>query len=372
MRILLYIVLGFVSLIGIVLLGAWIYVTKIYSVTEASNLLVPTATFSQENVDIIYNLSNEFENETEIAFAYINAEAVSYYGISREQDSIVTISNKDRVFEIGSITKVMTAQVMAELVEKGDLDLEASILDYIPIKNERLRPIKLKHLPNHTSGLPRMPDNLKLKLNDPYKDYGKTELYEYLSDFDKDVEVGVVSDYSNLGFGIIGHIVELVSGDSLESLYQQYIFEPMLMSNSSSYREKVLNMARPGNGMLGAPGYYWNFDVLAAAGAVKSSVSQMTSYIRFLIEDNPVSSMMRMSTFVSEKENLGQALIIKKYGDGASIFWHNGATGGFRSCMAFEPKSKKGVVVLSNLNIAEKRKANIDQLCFKLLKSFLS
>ncbi len=109
-----------------------------------------------------------------ISIAIIQGGKICYYGVIKTNDSIKPIDNQSKIFEIGSITKVFTSTVLASLVEKKKIRLTDEINGYysFPFKNNVI--ISFESLANHTSGLPRLPENLDLH-NDvnPYKDYGK-------------------------------------------------------------------------------------------------------------------------------------------------------------------------------------------------------
>lgn len=132
----------------------------------------------------IFAETKEFPNNTQLAIAILQNGTTNFYGIKREYDTIFPIDNHDSVFEIGSISKVFTATLLADMVVNNQLGLDDNINDYLewPLKGDVK--ITFKQLSNHTSGLPRLPTNLPLDsvdLQNPYKDYDEQKLKHYLT-----------------------------------------------------------------------------------------------------------------------------------------------------------------------------------------------
>src|SRR5215470_11566316 len=129
----------------------------------------------------------------------------------------------DTVFEIGSITKVFTALLLAEMVGRGEVALDDPAAKFLP---ERVRmpeyqgvPITLLDLATYTSGLPRMPNNFAPKdPTNPYADYTADQLYDFLSGYKLAYTPGKHYEYANLGFGLLGHVLSLRAGKSSEEL----------------------------------------------------------------------------------------------------------------------------------------------------------
>src|SRR5688572_3124954 len=123
----------------------------------------------------------------------------------------------DSVFEIGSVTKAFTGILLAESVRRGEVKLYDPANNYlppegqIPAKGKDL--VTLWHLVTHTSGLPRLPDNIDRKTffsENPYSTYTVAQLYEFLHR--TQLRPGKQHAYSNLGMGLLGHILALAAG----------------------------------------------------------------------------------------------------------------------------------------------------------------
>lgn len=137
--------------------------------------------YPKEIAEIVFSKSKDLPNNAQLSIAIIQNGITNYYGITKINDTIKPVENQNKFFEIGSITKVFTSTVLASLVENKKLKLTDEINSYYPFAFKDSIKLTFESLANHTSGLPRLPENLDLT-NDlnPYKSYGKTKIEEYL------------------------------------------------------------------------------------------------------------------------------------------------------------------------------------------------
>ena len=264
----------------------------------------------------------------------------------------------DTIFEIGSITKVFTSLVLADMVNRNEVAFDDPAAKYLP-ENVRMperngKSITLLDLSTHSSGLPPLPSNLKPKdLCNPYADYSLDDLYQFLSGYELPRDPGSEFEYSNLGGGLLGHLLAYRAGTDYESLIGTRITRPLSMPDtgitlSSSMKER---MATGHTAML-APAANWDLPTLAGAGALRSSANDMLTFLEAFIgyKESPLAPAMK--AMLEVRRPAGQAkiglgwLVISP--DGQEVAWHNGGTGGFRSFIGFDPKARIGVVVLSN------------------------
>jgi len=128
----------------------------------------------------------------------------------------------DTLFEIGSVTKVFTALLLADLTEDGKVGLDDPVESHLPSGvnvPERGGPITLRELALHHSGLPRLPTNMNpADPANPYADYSVEQLYAFLSGHELARDVGAQYEYSNLGYGLLGHaLTSRTSGSATAS-----------------------------------------------------------------------------------------------------------------------------------------------------------
>ncbi|NQZ75855.1 MAG: beta-lactamase family protein [Ekhidna sp.] len=323
---------------------------------------------------LIFNSIKSFPNNTEFSVALIKNGAVSFIGLTKKDDSIRFIENHQSAFEIGSLTKVFTATLLASLVVEEKLKLEDHIQDYLDLKVNIAKPITFRQLANHTSGLPRLPSNFEVSAvhqSNPFKHYNKRKLAEYLrSEVNLSHEPGTKYEYSNLGSGLLGFELAQITDSPYESLLYERIFNKYDMPHSTSNREtleaKLINGLNP-DGDITAN---WDFEALAGAGAIISTVEDLSHFALAQFEEtNRELTLTQRPTFrVGNKMSIGLGWHILKRKKDLELIWHNGATGGYRSSMALDLERKNGVVILSNVSAFHKHAEKIDQLCFKLME----
>jgi CubicO group peptidase (beta-lactamase class C family) len=146
--------------------------------------------------------------------------------------------NGDTIFEIGSVTKVFTSLVLADLAQRGEVALTDPIAKYLPtsvkVPERAGRSIALQDLATHTSGLPRLPTNLVPKDRaNPYADYTVEQLYQFLSTYELPRDIGLQYEYSNLGGGLLGHVLERRAGLGYEALVRSRVTGPLGMMDTS-------------------------------------------------------------------------------------------------------------------------------------------
>jgi CubicO group peptidase (beta-lactamase class C family) len=265
----------------------------------------------------------------------------------------------DSVFEIGSVTKAFTALLLTDMVERGEVRLSDSVSKFLPDgvrMPRRGREITLGDLATHTSGLPRVPTNLSPKsMADPYVDYTPARLYEFLTSYELTREPGEKWEYSNLGSGLLGHVLARRAGSDFETLARMRLFGPLDMMNTWQHLPKHLEdrMAAGHNAQL-APVAYWNWDALAGAGAFRSDAGDMLEFLAANLGHKKSGLAPAMAAMLLPRipatPTMGQAIgwnTVIRPGK-TEIVLKDGGTFGFSSAIAFDPKRGAGIVILSN------------------------
>jgi len=264
------------------------------------------------------------------------------------------------IFEIGSITKVFTSLLLADMVERGEVALTDPVAKYLPpgvkIPERNGHQITFEDLSTHTSGLPRLPANLDPKdPANPYADYSVEQLYEFLSGYQLTRDIGSQYEYSNLGGGLLGHVLARRAGMDYEKLVRTRICEPLGMHDTGiALSAEMKTRFSAGHNAALQRVAYWDLPTLAGAGALRSTADDLAIFLAANLGyvKSPLAPAIgrmlavRRPTGVPGLEvGLGWHI---SGGQAGEIVWHNGGTGGFRSFVGFERKTGKGVVVLSN------------------------
>jgi serine-type D-Ala-D-Ala carboxypeptidase/endopeptidase len=266
----------------------------------------------------------------------------------------------DTIFEIGSITKVFTSLLLADMVQRGEVALTDPVSKYLPagvkMPERGGRQITLQDLATHTSGLPRLPSNLTPKdPANPYADYSVEQLYQFLSSYELTRDIGSQYEYSNLGGGLLGHVLARRAGMDYETLVRSRILAPLKMTSTGiTLSPGMKARLAVGHDDKLVPVANWDLPTLAGAGALRSSANDMLIFLAANLGYIKSPLAPAMAAMLKVRRPTGTPGLEIALGwhistrDGLEIIWHNGGTGGYRSFVGFEQKSGVGVVVLSN------------------------
>jgi len=263
----------------------------------------------------------------------------------------------DTLFEIGSITKVFTATLLADAVLKGQATLEDPVTRFLPADwltaDSPLQKVTLLDLTTHTSGLLRLPKDLASGADpaDPYAHFTVERLRASLRSLtEEDFETRGTFAYSNLGVGLLGVLLEKISGKPYESLLAETILAPLGMTSTFVQRAPddlpVALAPRFATGHSGGkPVSHWHLASLSGAGAIVSSARDLMQFARARwAEETPDSLREAMALAARpQRGDLGLGWFVGK--DGLS---HDGGTGGFRSELRIDPARKSASLKLVN------------------------
>jgi D-alanyl-D-alanine-carboxypeptidase/D-alanyl-D-alanine-endopeptidase len=267
------------------------------------------------------------------------------------------------LFEIGSITKVFTGILLAEMAARGEVRLEQPVAELLPrdvvVPSRNGRQIRLVDLSTHSSGLPRMPDNFTPgDSGNPYVDYTVAQLYDFLRRHELRRDVGVESEYSNVGVGLLGHALARRAGTSYEALVTTRVLEPLRMT-STKITLSPADVARlaPGHNARGRQVPNWDLaEAFAGAGALRSNVDDMLSFLAANLTPPPETSTLGRAIRSAQNAHFkgaggrtgglgwGRSLLKRE----RHVLTHSGGTGGYNTFVGVDPERRLGVVVLSN------------------------
>ena len=311
-----------------------------------------------KKVDTVARKYIQKSNTVGVIIGIINGGKTYTYSYGETIKHNGKLPNADNFFEIGSITKTFTATLLAYYVNEGKIKLTDPIAKFLPdsvAANPQLHSITLQELANHTSGLARLPDNLVPHAADPlnpYKDYTKELLYAYLKTCKLESKPGEKYAYSNLAVGLLGNILETVNGEPFSQMVREVISKPLLMFSTDQYLNPLLapRFVQVYNAS-GQPTEPWDFDGLAACGALRSTLNDMLLYAKANLHPgtDKLSQAIALTHKVTFSKDVKIALawhvIIV---NGVEYYYHNGITNGSNCFMAFNPEKNIAVVVLSN------------------------
>lgn len=263
------------------------------------------------------------------------------------------------VFEIGSITKTFTGILLADMVNRGEVRLDQPVAELLPagthVPSRNGRVITLGDLSSQISGLPRLPDNMpQADPMNPYADFTVAQLYDFLARYELPRDPGSKYEYSNLGVGLLGHALAVRAGKSYEALVRERVLQPLGMTHTGVTLDAAMKAhMSEGHDAAGAVVPLWDLPTLAGAGALRSSLDDMMKFLAANISppDNAVGRAIALSHTPRFTVNTALSLALNWHissFQGDTLIWHNGGTAGFRTIIAWNPRTHAGAVLLGN------------------------
>jgi CubicO group peptidase (beta-lactamase class C family) len=267
--------------------------------------------------------------------------------------------DEDTLFEIGSMTKVFTALLLADMALKGEVSLDDPAAKYLPegatMPSRGGREITLRNLTMQNSGLPRLPDNLRFAdPDDPYADYIEADLLAFLSRYELPRDIGSEYEYSNLGVGVLGYVLGRAAGSDYETLLRERILDPLGMEDTAIELSAAQQqrLAQPHDAYM-RPTKPWRIPTMAGAGALRSTGEDMLIFLAAALDPaSPIGSAMELTLSerldqagTTNQTALGWMIMPAPQGE---VWLHGGGTGGFRTFMGVQREAGRAVVVLTN------------------------
>ncbi|MEO8699945.1 MAG: serine hydrolase domain-containing protein [Kofleriaceae bacterium] len=271
--------------------------------------------------------------------------------------------NGRTLFDLGSMTKVYTGLLLADAVQRREVDLEAPIADLMPpgvtVPTRDGVAITAKHLALHSSGLPLFPPSLVQRKTppDPFAGYGDDAFYQDVIATQLVTPPGKTIELSHFGTGLLAVAVGRKIGTGYAKALGDRVLAPLAL------RDTVLALpagaaARRAIGTDDElkPISRWTWGALAGAGGLISDVRDLLLLVDAELDAAAGSKgTLRAAMRLSQEPQLDAAGDNEALGwniDGAGRLWHDGSTGGFRGFIGFDPKTKRGVVVLASTQSA--------------------
>ncbi len=327
-----------------------------------------------------------------ISVGVIRGEDKAVFGYGRVNFDSDRRPDGDTIYEIGSITKVFTALLLADMAQNRIVNPTDPVGEFLPCSVQMPKyddtEITLIDLVSHLSGLPRLPSGLN-KFSDylslafvknPYASYTPQRLYLFLSKHKLQNKPGAEYRYSNLGMGLLGHALARKQTSTFEDLVVSRICEPLNMKDTriTLLPEQKSRLAQGYDGVftifslcLSFPATNWDIPPpLSGAGALRSTVNDLLKFLaanmglrRTLL--TPAMETTQVARHkISPTMSIAMGWHIQRFNGDDTIIWHNGGTGGYRSYMGFSKNHRVAVVILSNST------SSVDEAGIRILKAF--
>ena len=279
----------------------------------------------------------------------------------------------DTLFEIGSASQLFTASATAVLVKEKQFSWQSPVNPLLPKDadppNWQGKSMRIFDLATHSAALPRLPLNLDPKANraNPYAHFTQQDLYRNISQAQFPYALGQKYEYSQYGYAILGHALELRTAKTYETILRETLTTPLNLKSTTTEPnpQQLKNLAR---GHLGlAPAENWDYNAMIGDGGIYTSAKDMLQFLGahlglFKNSLTPILKPLqaRYLTTHLEHTHIGYAWHITQK-DADPIHWISGITGGYSAFIGMNILQRKGVVVLSNTS------ESIDEIGFNLL-----
>jgi CubicO group peptidase (beta-lactamase class C family) len=271
--------------------------------------------------------------------------------------------NGDTIFEIGSVSKVFTALLLAEMVRKGEVGLADPVAKSLPLgvklPERNGRSITLLDLATHTSGLPFMPNELPPLSDSIAAKNSDAQLYQFVARYQLSRDTGTEWDYSNIGYWLLGQALASRAGTDYENLLRTRVITPLKLTSTSVTPSAEMKarlavghnaVLQPSPSFSAVPPY----GSMAAAGGLLSTANDLLTLLSVAMGYERSQLAPAIMSMLSTRRPMPQAgveqalgwVVIGKGDD--QLIVHEGGTWGYASYVAWDPKSRVGVVVLSN------------------------
>lgn len=260
------------------------------------------------------------------------------------------VPDGDTAFEIGSVSKVFTSLLLADMVVRGEVKLSDPVSKYLPpsvhVPTRNGKQITLLDLATHYSGLPRMPSNFSW-------DYSAEQTYDFLNHYELPRDPGQRYEYSNFAVGLLGQILALRAGTNYETLLRTRITGPLQMSRTAIHLTPEMKADFiPGHGFGMGKAPAWEVPALAGAGGIRSTADDLLIFLaaNMSILDSPLQPAMKKMLSVHRTSGPGSEIALGWFiaTTRNGVVFHNGETNGYHAFLGYDPHRKIGVVVLSD------------------------
>jgi CubicO group peptidase (beta-lactamase class C family) len=292
-----------------------------------------------------------------LAVAWVDADGTVFAQSGRFGAGDDRAITPDTHFQIGSVTKVFTALLLAETERAGRVKRDDPAAKYLLPAGDpdqsKLAGLTLLTLTTHTAGLPRVPTDFT---EEDRKDYTREKLVAALRRDGAAAKPGSPVLYSNFGVQLLGQSLAAAWGTTYAAALEAHVLAPLTLRSTSL---ALVGVAPPPDlapaQVNGQSVPAWTFDSMAPSGALVSSARELAAFLAFCLSqtDSPLRpalvETMKPQRPVPNGGHIGFGWFITADRE-RPVYWHNGATAGYHAFLAFCPATGRGVAFLANSN----------------------
>lgn len=262
------------------------------------------------------------------------------------------------VFEIGSVSKTMTAFLVQHLVSRGQWTLDDPVAQHLPaqaqLPRQGERQILVRDLLTHSSGLPALPPGMPVAdARNPYASLSEAQLLAALPQVTLTRPIGSQMAYSNFGMMLLSLAVARSLGGDLDAALRTHLFDPLGMAQAHVAAARGAPAAQ-GHLPTGEPAPAWTITPnLAGVGMVKASLDDMVRYARAQLGDGPPAQVALMHQTQQPLAHGVAMAWMPRTLQGHALVMHEGGTGGFSALVVLVPGERRAIVLLADTGLTD-------------------
>ena len=341
-------------------------------------LLGSTISFGQDisqKIDAILKENYKKNPDVGISVGFIkdNQEYYTAYG-NLDAESQIQI-DKNSIFEIASITKILTSNLIAQAVNEHKIKIDDYIDGYLPkayvLQQNLKNKIKISDLASHQSGLPDIDFGKLIALNpqQPVSSVTQKTLTTLINNCSELKDYGQYR-YATIGYTLLGQILEKVYGKSYDEIIRAKIINPLHMTSTLTKDFNVKNKTVAHNPEGGIQEFFkWN--ITAPAGLIKSNASDMVKFLKAVLNDEDAIGKAAIMTekifYKDQKREMGLGINIDT-DDKNTIYLKSGDSMGQSSIICYNRAKNWGFIILLTQRNSQMRQNLLDEIYESVLK----
>jgi serine-type D-Ala-D-Ala carboxypeptidase/endopeptidase len=270
-------------------------------------------------------------------------------------------------FEIGSVTKTMTAALLAEFIARGEVSLNDPIAKLLPpgtsVPSFNGRLITIGEIVTHASGLPAIPAQYRITdMNNPYASVTERDLLGALAATQLTRAPGSQWEYSNFAMMVLSYALAKRSGKDYETLLRERLLAPLGMNETYVARRPPQVRLAQGHLANTMPTVPWDFPSdMAGVGGVRATLPDMVRYLEGELGTRESAITPALARTQQQVASIGghtmgmnwEILSTANIANGRIIIMHGGGTGGYSSFVAVDRAAKRAAVLLSDTALTD-------------------
>jgi serine-type D-Ala-D-Ala carboxypeptidase/endopeptidase len=342
---------------------------RTHLLTLAAVMLSAMPAFAMSDSDLRAALEQRFKDDRTgacVAAAVIDngTIATAYYCADPKSQRPY---DEHTAFEIGSVTKTMTAALLAEFIARGEVALEDPLAKLLPpgtsVPSYNARQITIADIVTHTSGLPAIPSQYRITdINNPYASVTERDLLGALAATQLTRAPGSQWEYSNFAMMVLSYALAKRSGKDYEALLRERLLAPLGMNETYVAKRPPQVRLAQGHFANTMPTVPWDFPAdMAGVGGVRATLPDMVRYLEGELGTRQSAITPALARTQQQVTSVGdhtmginwEILSTANIANGHTLIMHGGGTGGYSSFVVFDRAAKRAAVLLSDTALTD-------------------